>query len=81
MMDGLTVGRMAHYVPTDRGNDAVLFAMEEDHLAAVVSQVQDSGKGIVSLTVFRRSGSPVSIQNVPFSAEAKPGCWHWIERA
>ncbi len=73
-MDGLTEGRIVHYVmPNGK------------HRPAVVVEVWD-GKGAVNLQVFTDSmndGAP-NVQwqtSVPFSESPEAGTWHWIERA
>lgn len=71
-MDGLTVGRMVHYVNGDHR-----------HCAAVVTQVWGDN-GTVNLHVFK-DGSfrdiPETPTSVLFSEEPKPNTWHWIEKA
>lgn len=72
-MEGLTPGRMVHYV---RDHDS------PEHLAAVVAGVVDAGKGVVHLHVFAADGrSAYGAMHVLYCEEAVPGTWHWIERA
>lgn len=77
-MDGLTVGRMVHYV-----------APNGQHLAAIVSKVWGEA-GMVNLNVQlpgdgdngAYDSSPVErCTSVVFSGEPKPNTWHWIEKA
>lgn len=75
-VDGLTVGRIVHYV-------------EEEgwHRAAIVSLVNNPnimGKGNVNLTVFSdHPSNPVVVRTaVPHDeVHKKSGTWHWIEKA
>lgn len=77
-MDGLTEGRMVHYVA---GNGA--------HLAAVVTRLWGAN-GTVNLNVQlpgdgdngAYDSAPVERRtSVVFSADPKPNTWHWIEKA
>lgn len=77
-MDGLTTGRMVHFVPPTRGSAE--FALEVGHLAAVVTKVVDGVAGLVNLTVFCVFAGPVTVGNVQHSEKGEPGTWHWIER-
>lgn len=76
-MDGLTIGRMVHYVIQESLSDHLL------HRAAVITHVW-SDNGTVNLHVFK-DGSFPGIQETPtsvmFSQEPKPNTWHWIEKA
>ena len=71
-MDGLTVGRMVHYVRTNGV-----------HNAAIVSNVLNKTQGTVALTVFQldHNNPVILINNVMFSDIKEPGTWHWIEQA
>lgn len=78
-MEGLTPGRIVHYVDQFGA-----------HLAATVSRVWDDQAGRVNLHVFDPDGStlpgaefpPVYVKGrVSHSPSARPGTWHWIERA
>lgn len=86
-MDGLTVGRMVHYVAygTPGGEYAA-----GAHRAAVVAEVlpsypkQPDGTperpdGTCILMVINPTG--VHWNTAPYSVDPKPGTWHWIERA
>ena len=77
-MDGLTEGRVVHYV-----------APNGAHLAAIVTRLWGAS-GVVNLNVqFPGDGdngaydsSPVERRtSVVFSADPKPNTWHWIEKA
>ncbi len=75
-MEGLTVGRMVHYVAYGTpGGEYEAGA----HRAAVVAEVKDAERGVCVLTVFNPTG--IHWNTAPYSAEPKPGTWHWIERA
>lgn len=71
-MDGLTEGRIVHYVFNDM------------HCAAVITRVW-SGNDTVNLHVFK-DGSypevPETPTSVVFNDDVKPNhTWHWIEKA
>jgi DNA-binding CsgD family transcriptional regulator len=83
-MEGLTIGRMVHYVLPDgpaRGQ----------HRAAVVCAILDLASGVVNLQVFRNTdasgafgdgGRPLEWRtNVANNTTGAFGTWHWIERA
>ncbi|MGN6563420.1 MAG: hypothetical protein ACTHMU_12245 [Thermomicrobiales bacterium] len=85
-MDGLTEGRMVHYVlPDGRGKG--------EHRPAVVvhvwRQYQEQMPGYSNLLVFTDAENDgfftsEAVQwrtSVHYNAEGKPGTWHWIERA
>lgn len=76
-MDGLTVGRMVHYVAygTPGGEFPAGICR-----AAVVTQVEDKEIGIVSLCVLNPTGMFFN-QHLPYDEGHKPGTWHWIEKA
>lgn len=77
-MDGLTVGRMVHYVAY--GTPGGEFPVGV-HRAAVVTAVEDVEKGIVSLCVLNPTGMFFN-QHLEFCADGSiPGTWHWIEKA
>lgn len=77
-MEGLTEGRMVHYV-----------AYNGRHLASIVTGVMTDKPTHVNLAVFTDMPNVLGSQsgglqfhfNVPFSEEPKSGHWHWIERA
>lgn len=70
-MEGLTPGRMVHYVYQDR------------HCAAVITQVWSSS-GTVNLHVFKDgsfSEVPETPTSVMFDETIKANnTWHWIEK-
>ena len=77
-MDGLTEGRMVHFVA---GNGA--------HLAAIVTRVWGA-PGLVNLNVQlpgdgdngAYDSAPVERRtSVRYSADPEPQTWHWIEKA
>lgn len=70
-MDGLTPGRMVHYI-ADGGI----------HRAAVVTHVFDGR--IINLFVFDDGISPLPspvVRHVGFDEQMQPHTWHWIEKA
>lgn len=87
-MEGLTEGRIVHYVP----NDYEGFRYQE-HRPAIVVKLWEKGGGIlgcVQLQVFidgsndlvGLAGTPaVWRTSVLYNADGKPGTWHWIERS
>lgn len=87
-MDGLTPGRMVHYVVA--GGDYVA-AGAGVHRAAVVTRVlhQDRTGGVpseaVSLYVFcdpaHDGQKEITRSEVPYDKNGAPGTWHWIEKA
>jgi hypothetical protein len=71
-MDGLTAGRMVHYV-NESGR----------HCAAVVAEVLEPSEvytPLVTLFVFDE-GSANAYPRSFYSEAAEVGTWHWIERA
>lgn len=72
-MEGLTEGRMVHYVVNGL------------HRAAVVTRVWDTVGGLVNLYVFPDGTTPLTNEtpvSVRFDATAsKSNTWHWIEKA
>jgi hypothetical protein len=70
-MDGLTVGRMVHYVRTTN-----------IHEAATISEVIDKEKGIVVLHIFSvRGATAVMIRSaIKYDEKMEPNTWHWIEK-
>lgn len=75
-MEGLTVGRMVHYVAYGTPKGEYL----PEHRAAVVTAVEDQENGIVSLAVLNPTGLFFN-QHLKYDAEGASGTWHWIERA
>ena len=84
-MQGLTEGRMCHYVLPE-GRHA------GEHRAAVVAKVWDA-TGVVNLQVFTdgendagfsyasRANGVVWVTSAHYSEELLPHTWHWIEKA
>ncbi len=77
-MDGLTEGRIVHYVNHKTGK----------HMAAVVTLVWDSARGLVNLFVWPdmhaelEALTPTSVLFDPgATAGHARGTWHWIEKA
>lgn len=86
-MDGLTEGRIVHFVMNDG-----------DHRASMVVKVWSKEGGVVNLTVFTDWGNDIEGNgqellndqiskgilwrtSVQYSEEPKPNTWHWIEKA
>jgi hypothetical protein len=79
-MDGLTEGRMVHYV-LENG----------EHRPAVIVKVWDKLSGVVNMQVFTDGINDESVNgharntmwktSVPYSEEPKSSTWHWIEKA
>lgn len=77
-MEGLTVGRMVHYVAY--GTPGGEFPVGA-HRAAIVTEVEDAEAGIVTLSILNPSGIFFN-SHLPYDETAqRPGTWHWIERA
>jgi hypothetical protein len=81
-MEGLTEGRIVHYVLADGPNAG-------QHRAAMVVRIWDQRQGYVNLQVFsdgsndggQYANAPVWVTSVQYSEEAKPRTWHWIKKA
>ena len=83
-INGLTEGRMVHYVLPDGKNAG-------EHRAAIVVRVFDHYEGTSNLSVFTDGsndfikGAPgwrgtLSASSVlPDQTKKEPGTWHWIE--
>jgi hypothetical protein len=74
-MDGLTAGRIVHFV-TEEGI----------HLPSIVVKVWDKDSGVVNLSVFidhsEYTGDAIWPRtSVPYSETPMPNTWHWIEKA
>jgi hypothetical protein len=70
-MDGLTVGRMVHFV------------FEKQHRAAVITHVWGDN-GTVNLHVFRDGSYPFGPEtptSVQYDEGKAENTWHWIEKA
>jgi hypothetical protein len=76
-MEGLTVGRMVHYVAygTPQGEFP-----QGKHRAAVVTEVGDNDKGIVSLCILNPGGIFFTVGTHYSEDTSIPGTWHWIEK-
>ena len=74
-MDGLTEGRIVHYVPSNSAFNS--------HRAAVITKVWNK-EGTVNLYIFpdgsfqMKNLTPTSVM---YNAEGVSGTWHWIEKA
>lgn len=84
-MDGLTEGRIVHYVLNEG-------RYKGEHRAAIVSKVWRNGdgtppaNGVSNLTVFTDAANDdlptvFGRSSVLYDADEKPGTWHWIEKA
>lgn len=82
-MDGLTEGRIVHYVlPGD-------YAKPGEHRPAIIVKVWNKETGSVNLQVFMDGTNDnlydgrlaIWTTSVVYSEEPKPGTWHWPERA
>ena len=74
-MDGLTEGRIVHYVPSGGFNS---------HRAAVVTHIWSQATGCVNLHVFPDGsyGIPnTEPTSILYDEAGAPGTWHWIEKA
>ena len=73
-MDGLTTGRIVHYVMPN-----------QVHRPAVVVNVGDEEKGVVNLMVFTDPGLDGEgirySTDVEHSEDPAVNTWHWIEKA
>ena len=75
-MEGLTVGRIVHYVAYGTpGGEYQAGA----HRAAIVADVKDAAEGVCVLLVVNPTG--IHFNTAPYSEEPKPGTWHLVERA
>jgi hypothetical protein len=79
-MEGLTEGRIVHYVlPTGRNKGA--------HRPAIVVRDWKQKNGLVQLQVFTDGSNDDLTENivwrtsVHYDADKLPGTWHWIEKA
>jgi hypothetical protein len=70
-MEGLTPGRIVHFVMPSG-----------EHYASIVTEVLDALQGIVRLTAFYPNEMPRPLAiPVRYSAEKDVATWHWIEKA
>lgn len=75
-MEGLTTGRIVHWVDQDGGCNAALVIATQNWLTPALADLQ----------VFKRSGEifwcPEVSYRDPSGEQVKPlGTWHWPERA
>lgn len=81
-MDGLTEGRIVHYVLPDGRSKG-------EHRPAIVVKVWNKEIGYVNLQVFTdfsNDGVPYEsgqywATSVNYSEDPQPRTWHWIEKA
>ena len=83
-MEGLTEGRMVHYV-LSYGPSA------GEHRPAIIVKVWNQETGTVNLAVFMDGSNDTSpppwgmvdwqTSRLPDLIEKRPGTWHWIEKA
>lgn len=81
-MEGLTEGRIVHYVLEDGPNKG-------EHRPAIIVKVWSQENGCSNLQVFidgsndsvPYSGSVVWKTSRIFDPDHKPSTWHWIEKA
>lgn len=76
-MEGLTVGRMVHYIAYGTPNGEYVAGA---HRAAVVAEVKDPAMGVCILAVLNPTGIHWNTAQYDNTA-TKPGTWHWIEKA
>jgi hypothetical protein len=74
-MDGLTEGRICHYV-----------AYNNRHLAAIVIGHEDIHANLAVFSDMKNVAGNVNFglqfqQSVQYSEAKEPGTWHWIEKA
>lgn len=76
-MEGLTIGRIVHYVAYGTpGGEYQAGA----HRAAIITEVKDAKRGLVTLAVFNPTGIHWNVASYD-ERDKKPGTWHWIEQA
>lgn len=93
-MEGLSEGRIVHYVPAEHDELLSKAHREGRHLAAIVVRDWKSAAGVVNLIVFPdgrndmnerfSSGllvSGVLVESRAHDPEGTPGTWHWPERS
>ncbi len=94
-MEGLTEGRIVHYV-LNHDQDPIREEKHGEHRPAIVVKVWRDSQGLVyhyeeavQLQVFLDGANDILERNpgmmwktsVPFSSDGRPGSWHWIEKA
>lgn len=81
-MEGLTVGRMVHYVAYGTPNGEYT---QGAHRAAIITELLQFGIGEfetspeVNLVIFNPTG--LHWNKSRYSEGKEPGTWHWIEKA
>lgn len=95
-MEGVSEGRIVHYVPAEHDDHLSKAHREGRHLAAIIVRDWKSATGVVNLIVFPDGrndlgnerylggGSLVSgvlVESRAHDPEGTPGTWHWPERA
>lgn len=88
MVEGLTEGRIVHFVPRARtAGEYNSTHNPESHMPAIVVRVWDKEIGSVNLQVFTDNSNDGFNENVVwrtcvvYSEEPKPYTWHFLERA
>ena len=77
-MEGLTVGRMVHYIAYGTpGGEYTAGA----HRAAVIAEVKDASTGLCTLMVINPTGAHWNPARFEPADRNLPGTWHWIEKA
>ena len=73
-MEGLTEGRIVHYVDLFEGK----------HRSAVITHVWNKETGMVNVYVFPDGSYPtgqLTPTSILFDANTSKNTWHWIEKA
>ncbi len=80
-MDGLTVGRIVHFVISDELG-GYYNLQEGEEYPMIITRVKDKQKGIVNGQVFL-DDAVYFAQDIVYSHsdEPLPNSWHWVERA
>ena len=80
-MEGLTEGRIVHFVIPDGNKNA------GEHRPAIIVKVWNKASGYVNLWVFFDGTNDGEIANtpwqtsIPYSEQPDSRTWHWIEKA
>lgn len=76
-MEGLTPGRVVHYIPDERWPE-----VQGRHQAAIVTAAGQDGTASLFVMPSDPGIDTIRLVDVPHDAESQEmGCWHWIERA
>lgn len=76
-MQGLGIGRVVHYVAYGTPKNEFPQGV---HRAAIVTEIEDKEKGIVTLCVLNPTGMFFN-SHLEFDKTAlRPGTWHWPEK-